>query len=291
MIQALETYDKSFAEGMLARTSFYLDGDPVLQTLNPIDNEEEIRNNIIAEICSNLNIPSASDNKQAVLNYLDDELEKSTKLDEKAEKKILTRLSAQGELPTDLYTVKIHNNIAKNFTSFSREDESIVMETVKMPDMVYNFNANYGASIFAKFYKEKYNYNSFFLLIVGKREGLIFNVNQVWWLYNDMISGNNFVDALELLKYFVDKFGVEADFRGRTSNFFVDVMAKDENEFQFSLSQDKLTKSKKGETALMTCHFLGQVPDGNNLSIFFAIDIEKYKNYAMKHLQRKRPGE
>jgi hypothetical protein len=47
MIQALKTYDKSFAEGMLVRTFFYLDEDPVLQSLKPVENEGAIRDNVI----------------------------------------------------------------------------------------------------------------------------------------------------------------------------------------------------------------------------------------------------
>ena len=286
MIQALKAYDKSFAEGMLARTSFYLDEDPVLQTLKPIESEGAIRDSIIAEICNKLNIPSVSHDKQAVLNYLDDELEKSTRFDEKTEKEILSRLSNRGELPTDLYTVKMHDSIVKNFKDISKRDETLITETVKKPDMTYDFGANYCASIFAKYYKEKFDYHSFFLLVVGKREGLIFKVDQVWWLYNDVLSENSFSDALGLLKHFVEKFGVEVDFQGRTSKFFIDVMAKSEREFKLRVSSDKLKKSKEGNAGLVTCHFLGPTPGGNNnVSIFFTIDIEKYKNYITEHLR------
>jgi hypothetical protein len=288
MISALKTYDKSFAEGMLARTSFYLDNDPVLKTLKPIENEGTIRDSIIAEICKNLNIPSATNNKQAVLDYLDNEIEKSTKLNKKTEKEILTRLSARGELPTDLYTVKIKNDIVSKEFPELFENENRITETVKNPDMAYNFGTNYSASIFAKFYKGKYEYNNFFLLVVGERKGLTFIVSQVWCLYNDIVSENSFTDALELLKYFVEKFGVEANFHERTEKFFIDVVAKNKNEFQIRFNKDKLKSSKKKESEFLVCHFLGPIPeDNNNLSIFYAIDIEKYKNYISKHPRRK----
>ena len=129
MLQALKTYNKSFAEGMLARTSFFLDDDIMLRTLKPIENEETIRNNVIIEICKNLNIPSVSHNKQAVLDYLDDELEKSTKLEEKTEKEILSRLSARGELPTDLYTVNIQNTITiKEFQNIHKKTKPLLQK-------------------------------------------------------------------------------------------------------------------------------------------------------------------
>jgi hypothetical protein len=288
MIQALQAYDKSFAEGMLARTFFYLDEDPVLQTLKPIDNEDAIRSNVITEICEKLDIPSISYNKQAVLDYLDSEIEESTRLDEKTEREVLTRLSARGELPTDLYTVKIQNNsVVQEF----KKDDRLVTETIKRPDMAYNFGASYCTSIFAKYYKEKFEHNSFILLVVGKREGLTFNVNQVWWLYNDILSGNSFTDALELLKYLVEKFGVEVDFHGRTSKFFVDVVAKSETEFQVRFDKSRLKKSKKGKSGFFAFHVLSPSPEGDsNFSIFFAIDIEKYRDYIAKHLRQKKSG-
>jgi hypothetical protein len=289
MIQALKTYDKSFAEGMLARTFFYLDNDPVLQSLKPVENEDVIRGKVIDEICKNLNIPSALDNKQAILDYLDDELEESTRLDKKTEKEILTRLSTRGELPTDLYTVKIQDNIAvKEFMDLCENDEKRIAETIKNPDMAYNLGVNYSASIFAKFYKEKFEYNSFILLVVGKREGLTFTVEQVYWLYNDILSGNSFADALELLQYFVEKFGVEVDFCGKTSKLFIDVVAKSKREFQIRFDDKKLKMSKKGEVRFSALHLLGPTPDGeSNFSIFFAIDIEEYKDYIAKHSRRR----
>jgi len=292
MIQALKTYNKSFAEGMLARTSFFLDDDPMLRTLKPIENEDAIRNNVITEICKNLNIPSVSYNKQAVLDYLDDELEKSTKLEDKTEKEILNRLSARGELPTDLYTVNIQNTIAtKKFQNIFKKNEALITETIKKPDMTYNFGANYCASIFAKFYKGKYEYNSFFLLVVGKREGLTFIVNQVWQLYNDMVSGNSFNNALDLLKHFVENFGVEVDFQGEISKFFINVIAKDEKEFNIRINENKLKEFEKKRSGFITYHYIGQVPDSNDkYIIFFAIDTEKYMDYITRHSRIIRSG-
>jgi hypothetical protein len=232
-----------------------------------------------------LGIPSVSHNKKAVLDYLDDELEKSTRLDKETEKEILHRLSANGELPTDLYTIKMDDAIAiKKIRDNFKINENLITETIKNPDMVYNFGANYCASIFTKFYKKKHEYNSFFLLIVGTREGLVFMVNQVWQIYTDLISEKSFADALELLKYFVEKFGVEVNFRGETSKFFINVLAKSEKEFQIRMDASKLKMSEKRSAEFITCHFIGQVPDSDDkFLIFYAIDIEKYKEYIKRH--------
>ena len=287
MVQALKAYDKSFAEGMLARTSFYLEDNPVLQALKPIDGEAKIRDAILSEVCSILNIASVVDNTQAVQDYLDDALEESTKLDKKAEKDVLARLSRKGELPTDLYTVKVQSSEIMFLNDLYKNERNFAVETIKRPDMVYNFADDYTASIFAKFYREKHEHNSFFLLVVGKREGLTFKVGQIWRLYSDMLTGGSFANALELLERFVEKFGVEAEHQGRTSKFFVDVLAKNQGEFKISL--DNITRSKKGDGGILTCHFLGPSPNtGGTLSIFFAIDTEKYKEYITRHIRLRR---
>jgi len=285
MIEALKQYDKSFAEGMLARTSFYLSNDPLVKTFKPIENEESIRSNIIAEICSNLNIPAASNKNQAIIDYLDDELEKSTRLDAKTENEVLTKLSARGELPTDLYKIKWQNTAVINrFKELRDKDKSLISETVKAPDLSYNFGQNYGASIFAKFYKDRLDYHSFFLLVVGKREGLIFTIDQVWWLQNDLITGNTFPNALELLRYFVEIFGVEVKCQGETSKLFINVNAQNKNEFEIDLKSSY--KSQKGAKEVISCHYLGK-DDENEYSIFFAIDMEKYKEYLARYMKYK----
>jgi hypothetical protein len=277
------------ADGLLARTSFYLEENPILNTLKKIDNEESLRNNIIEEICSNLKVNSIVANKKAIIDYIDTELEKSMTLDKEEEKNILTRLSNEARLPTDLYHIKIFDSMKKIYPNADAEI-ALIKETVKAPDMVYNFNNDSDGniqkdiSIFVKFYKYKYGFNNFYFIVTGQRQGLEFIINQAWKLYNELIMNRVFDSALDLLKIFVNEFGIEVEFRGETSKFFLSVIAKNEKEFVAKINNDKLVKNKRKQSNFTTFHFVKTISQTDKkYSLFFVIDLNKYRNYLKVH--------
>jgi hypothetical protein len=283
MLNTLKQYDNLTANAMLAHTAFFLDNDPVLSTLKPIENEEAIRERLFNEICRKLNIPSVLGNERIVIDYLDDEIEKSTQISPKEQKAVLTRLSDKGDLPTDLYNVKLDDN-----TKVIGVKEPLIKETIKHPDMVYNFSADASkVSVFAKFYRDKFSFNNFFLLIIGERSGLDFIVNQVWKLYNDMLS-NKEAGALDLLKAFVNNFGVDVEFKGEVSRFFLSAIAKDEKEFHVRVDGNKLKKSKAGQPEFITFNYINRASKSDkNIFLFFVVDLQKYKKYLSSHRQSK----
>jgi hypothetical protein len=277
------------ADGLLARTSFYLEENPILNTLKKIDNEESLRNNIIEEICSNLNVNSIAGNKKAIIDYIDTELEKSMTLDKEEEKNILIRLSNEARLPTDLYNIKIYDGMKEIYPNTDAEI-TLIKETVKAPDMVYNFNNDSDdniqkdISIFVKFYKYKYSFNNFYFIVTGQRQGLEFVINQAWKLYNELIMNRVFDSALDLLKIFVNEFGIEVEFRGETSKFFLSVIAKNEKEFVAKINNDKLVKNKRKQSNFTTFHFVKTISQTDKkYSLFFVIDLNKYKDYLKVH--------
>jgi hypothetical protein len=278
------------ADGLLARTSFYLEENPVLNTLKKIDNEENLRNSIIGEICSNLKINSIADNKKAIIDYIDTELEKSMTLDKKEERNILVKLSNEARLPTDLYQIKIvDNNIKKIYSAEINNEMPLLKETVKMPDLIYNFNYDQNSrqkdiSIFAKYYKDKYSFNSFYFIVIGRRNGLNFIIDQAWKLYNDLFLNRPFNDALDLLKEFVNEFGIEMEFHGEISKFFLSAIAKTGNEFKIKVGGKKITRDKKRNTNITVFHFVKNISQSDkNYSLLFAIDLNKYRDYLAKH--------
>ena len=288
MLDVLKPYDKTTAEGLLARTSFYLNNDPVLKNTTYIKDEDAIRAGIVNEICKNLKIdPGLEDSKRKIDDYIDSELEKSMVLDKETEKKILFKLSKEGCLPTDLYQIKTEPTLAKIYHSGVENELPFIEKTVKNPDLVYNLYSSSpnqkDISIFAKYYRTQYRYNNFFLIVIGKRNGLDFIVSQSWRLYDADIL-RPLTNAFELLETFVEKFGVTVEFRGTTSKFFSSVIAKSETEFKVVVDSKNIKKAKGGETEVTFFHFTKPVGDGNNdYSLFFAIDEKKYKNYLATH--------
>jgi hypothetical protein len=120
--------------------------------------------------------------------------------------------------------------------------------------------------------------------VLGKRDGLDFVTDQAWKLYNDLVLGQTFNNALNLLEIFVDEFGAEVEFQGKISKFFLSAIAKSEKEFIVKIDNDKLTKNKKSQSSFTAFHFVKNISQGDKkYSLFFIIDLNKYRKYINKH--------
>jgi hypothetical protein len=291
MLQTLKSYDSAVAEGLLAKTSFYLEGSPVPGSLRGVEDEAALRNALIKEICKILKIDSAEEDKQAVLDFIDGELEKRMALSKKEEKAILTKLSNEARLPTDLYNVIWKRGMPEIFTPFV--DSSLVKETVKMPDMVYNFNTDSpedvqkDISIFARRFPAPQVYRNFFMIVTGRRSGLNFIASQAWKMHDNITADHAFSNALDMLELFAGKFGAEAEFRGEVTKFFLSRIADDEKEFHIRTAGRNLQDPKKGRTEFPAFYFAEKVSGtGQRFSLFFALDKRKYHDYLKTYTQR-----
>lgn len=292
MLETLKAYNKLTAEGLLARTLFSLENDTLIKDISIIENQDAVCSQVLDEISNTLKIkPDTDSNIQKIIDYLDTELEKSMSINEKEEKAILINLSNKAQLPTDLYHVRIQpkSNIRKIYNINMDEESSLISETVKRPDIMYHFNTletesqQKDISIFVKYFTKRYSFDNFYLLIIGTRAGLEFLVSQAWHIYNDI--ANNFTDVMDLLNKFVNKFGIEVECRGEVSKLFLSKVAKSENDFHFKFNNKKdITKTKNGEKEWSAFHITKRLPEGEIIfSLFFVIDIVKYKKYLLRH--------
>jgi hypothetical protein len=292
MLETLKAYNKLTAEGLLARTLFSLENDTLIKDVSIIENQDAVCSQVLDEISNKLKIkPDTDSNIQKIIDYLDTELEKSMSINEQEEKAILINLSNKAQLPTDLYHVRIQpkSNIRKIYNINMDEESSLISETVKRPDIMYHFNTletenqQKDTSIFVKYFTKRYSFDNFYLLIIGTRDGLEFLVSQAWHIYNDI--ANNFTDVMDLLNKFVNKFGIEVEFRGEVSKLFLSKVAKSENDFHFKINNNKdITKTKNGGKEWIAFHITKRLPEGESIfSLFFVIDIVKYRKYLLKH--------
>jgi hypothetical protein len=279
MLEVLKQYDKSTAEGLLARTSFYLNDNPILFNAGSIKDEDSIRSRIIDEICTKLGISNNIDkNKRKIDNYIDSELEKSMRLDKETEKKIIHKLSKEACLPTDLYKIKIIKSSYEEYYSYLKNEMPFIETVVKNPGLESNLSSlessNQGdISIFAKYFKKQPQINSFYLLVIGKRDGVNFIVDHAWRLYDDIFCPVK--NALDLLKIFVNNFGVKTKFQNKKNKT---------KEFDIKIYYDEITKTDTGKFELSFFHYMKPTIDGNSeYSLFFVIDLLKYQNYLKKH--------
>lgn len=292
MIATLSKYDKKTYAGILARTALFLDDNMDATSGDFVDNEGNIRNTVIDEICEKVSSKGeCEDEKNKIIDYIDQELEEITNLD--SEKDVLDRLSQSARLPSDLYNIIIIKNI-KDFykNQFSIENENI-SKTIKNPDSEYHFTKNNELnvpseiSLFMKKFKDRYPYNYFNLLVIGDRHGMDFSVHQVWRIYDDVFNYYEDDSLLEILKRFAENFGVDVKFRGSRSRFFLSEIAKSEKEFSVAVNNSDLTRDKKGQTLVTFSHFTQQINDTDKkISMLIAIDLVKYKSYLERHAFR-----
>jgi hypothetical protein len=289
MLEALKTYNKVTADGLLARTLFSLENDALIKDVDIIENQDVVCSQVLDEISNKLKVkPDTNDNIKKIINYIDMELEKSMMLDESKENEVLIKLSNEAQLPTDLYHAKPQPDIQKLYNANVNKENLLISETVKAPDIVYHFNAleNKNAqkdiSIFVKYFEKEYSFDSFYLLVIGNRAGLDFLVHQAWHVYNDI--ANSFTDVMDLLDKFVANFGVEVEFQGEVSKLFLSKIAKSERDFHFKFDNENITRTKKGQQEWTAFHFTKPLSGENQFfSLFFVIDILKYKKYLLNH--------
>ncbi|MDR1901038.1 MAG: hypothetical protein LBQ88_01970 [Treponema sp.] len=191
MLEALRSYDKLTADGLIAHTLFSLEKGPTTGDVAAFNNQDIVCSKILEEVSTRLNLkPDSETNIQKIIDSLDSELERSMELDKEKEQTILTKLSNDARLPTDLYKIKTDPSISDLYHVNIAKEYPLIENTIKNPDFVYHFNASElenaqkDISIFAKYYEKAYSFDSFYLLVIGKRDGLDFLVNQAWHIYN-----------------------------------------------------------------------------------------------------------
>jgi hypothetical protein len=134
MLETLRSYDKLTADGLIARTLFSLEKEPIIENMGTFDSQDIVCLKIVEEIGSRLNIkPDSKVNIQKIIDYLDLELERSMKLDKKREQIVLTKLSNEACLPTDLYNIKTDRSISNLYHVNITKEYSLIENSIKIP--------------------------------------------------------------------------------------------------------------------------------------------------------------
>jgi hypothetical protein len=227
MQKTLSQFDNITAAGILARTAISLSSSDNPSAAFELPDEKEVRDHLLNEIKKNLGINTfalSDSDIQRIENKLDEESDRL--LDPVNEKAVLEDLSVKGELPTDLYDVKLSRETTELFGKQALDEEYLVRLTVQAADRVQHLNLDdqdFGnsplISIFAKYFKNKYRNRSFTMLVTGIRQGLFIHVQSAWRIYSDL--GPKLSRTLvDLLRSFADEFGIEFEIDGVKSKFF-----------------------------------------------------------------------
>jgi hypothetical protein len=223
MIQAVQQFDNVVAAGFLARAALSLGYDAPLS-----EDEAKIRENIIEEARTKLGLAPDDYGEQAIdkiSEFLDEESEKLlAPLDTQS---ALVRLAERGDLPSDLYEVRIVENIAafhgKNFDL----EKQIIESTIRDPDREQHYGLGSKPyeprliSLFLRYFRTKWPHKDFHMLVAGQRDGLILNIHQAWRIYISRVDVAGAQQPIDWLQRFADRYGVPLNIRGITSTFFL----------------------------------------------------------------------
>lgn len=291
MQNTLSNFDNITAAGILARTAMSLNHSDNPSAAFQLPDEKEVRARLLNEIKRSLGIGTSvlsETDIQRIENQLDEESDRL--LEPVNEKAVLENLSAKGELPTDLYDVKVSEGAVRLFGKQSSEEERLVRLAVQTADRVQHLTLDDGdpensplISLFAKYFENKFRNRSFTMLVTGFRNGLFVHVQQAWRIYSDLALKPSRT-LVDLLRRFAEEFGIELDLNGVKKKFFFgpDFSAAEakrqlilEAKGGFNLAQ--YTKTKKSSGELLS-------------SLVYAIDTDKYMRRLIAHgLREEKP--
>lgn len=216
----LADLDRLAAVGVMTRAAIALEDETDPAGAYRLPNEAVLREQVLREARAKLGLGpviSAAD-AERIAELLDDECEVLIgPVDEQA---ALERMSAQGRLPSDVYSIVISEDVRALYLHRAF-DLHLIENAVRRCDGEQHVVANGNAhprprleSVFGKRYESRYPLKSFALLVAGVREGLIFRVEQAWRIYADTEVGDT--DTLrDMLKRFVDDLGMRDSARYR----------------------------------------------------------------------------
>ncbi len=291
MISVISKFDHKTAAGILARTALAITdyGNPA--SIARIPDEERIRETLLSEIRSKLQITS-NDQSEGSIDRIAEQLDiESDKLigaiDEKS---VLSSMAAKGYIPSDLFEVSVIDQVKEIYGKNYASEELNILSTVKSPDQEQHYGTPsspeqpFLISLFAKNFENKFPLKSYTLLVVGQRNGLQLSVHQVWRVYHDRVDLSNITDLIDMLQRFSDKFGAEIEVGGVKGHFFRELnfekSAPFTNRLKFKfLSDGKLIEDPK-RLITFTAFTQNEPSTGKVTSAMaLAIDLKLYKDF------------
>lgn len=292
MLSTLEKFDKVTAAGILARAAIAADDEVNPAAAIRLPDENSIRSAVWDELRRELGIRSDDDSPstvERVVDAIDAEIEKLIEAPDTDA--ALQKLSARGELPSDLYDVMVSPSIQEFHGDKFFREYSLIAETVHDPDQEQHFgipkddNGPALVSLFAKHYPNENRLRSFTLLVAGQRDGLRLAVHQAWRLYFDRVDMVGIKDLVDMLRRFANAFGVDFLLNGKPTRFALMAEIKQGERFNALLNVNHKTKiDGRGRVRIeqrkieFTWFHQDRPNSKSAAALAVAIDMDKYRS-------------
>jgi len=228
MIEALNRFDNLTAAGILARAALSLAyvAPPLSGT---VADEEKVRAKVIAEARNQLGLDAENfdgETIEQIADYLDAESDKLMPPPDSAS--AFKRLAGRGELPSDLYTINVVQNVKDLYGKEYPLEKKIIQATIHAPNFEQHFGQDPNpekpamVSMFAKSFRTRWPLKNFIMLVGAQRqEGTTqLNVLQAYRIYPSRVDLSGANEPLEWLKRFTEVYGAEIEVNGVKAKFF-----------------------------------------------------------------------
>ncbi len=272
MIKTLEKFDKMVAVGVLARAALSLR----YGVADGVESEKDIQTIVVNEVRSRLGISNddnSSDAVDRVADVLDSESDQL--LGTPDTEAALLRLAERGDLPSDLYEIKVIPNIEDALGKRFPLEKDVIETTIRAPTTEQHFGPPRGKhepaliSLFLRNFRTKWPQRDFFMLVAAQREGFILHVHQAWRIYPSRVRLSGVKTPVDWLERFADSYGAKVEIEGKKASFFLFLEGSPPRELKWD------TPPKK---KLMVSRFVSWDPVRNmeQAALVVGIDIYKY---------------
>ena len=227
----LENLDTRTALGVLARAALAVEDEANPDAKAILDSEKTIRATILQEARQHLGIHQddySPETIEKLSDYLDQESDRLAGVPDT--NAALKRLAERGDLPSDLYEIRIVEPIRDFHGAKFSLEKHLIEATIRSPTKEQHFGAESNfdepalISLFARQFKTPFPYKDFTMLVAAQRDGLVLNVHQAWRIYPvilDELDIGRVENLVELLRRFADSYGFDVQIDGKQSHFFL----------------------------------------------------------------------
>ncbi len=288
MISALEKFDSVTAVGILARAALSIENHNNPAGALKLPEEALVRNAVIAEIRRTIGV-QPDDQSPRTLERLGDALdtECDSLIGPTDSESALKRLSERGELPSDLFEIRIIPNLKEFHGRKFQTEKELIERTIRSPDQEQHFGPPATAdepfliSLFAKYIPNEYPLRSFTMLVAGQRNGLMLDVHQAWRIYPDKVDLSGVTNLVDMLRRFSDVFGAEIELGGKKGNFILAAnLPKNQNiKTSFKIERNIGAQGKKTDLKIITVTcFVQKNPQGTSdqAALATGINLSQY---------------
>jgi hypothetical protein len=284
MIELLSSLDKNSASGVLARAALYLNdssnpaSSPILQDESAL--REEVISAAIAELGFNRDRLDG-DAIERIGDYLDEQSEKL--IGPPQTDAAIARMIESGDLPTDLYDVRIVDTMRTNLGKWYPKEEQLILKTVHDATRMQHYGPPIDpgqpalVSLFARRFRTKYPFKDFTMLVAGHRgPGKELFVHIGWRIYDAYVSTEGAKDLVDLLRRFADTYGYEITLNGVSGRFFLT------SEYVHNNRINVVAKGKQQIVTVTQLRQHGPGGVGQRAALVIATDLEKYLSTLSK---------